>query len=110
MLLDIILPGTTWYFRIDWIFALFLGRIRLSMVPVGNCLKASSVGAKTVYGPGPLRVSANPAAFNAAARVLKVPAAAAVLTMSFGGAGFFSRLAQPASAKTQKTINRVRKR
>ena len=39
--------------------------------------------AKTVKGPFPLRVSMRPAAWRAAARVLKFPAATAVSTMSF---------------------------
>ena len=46
-------------------------------------LNASSLGANTVNGPGPLRVSIKPAAVNAVASVLKLPAATAVSTMSF---------------------------
>ena len=52
-------------------------------VPAGNLANASSVGAKTVNGPVPLSVSTSPAAFSAAASVLKDPAATAVSTMSF---------------------------
>src|ERR1700683_3922492 len=62
---------------------LFSGFNRSSTVPAGNLAKASSVGAKTVKGPLPFRVSTRPAGWSAAARVLKEPAAMAVSTMSF---------------------------
>src|SRR5581483_2048603 len=64
-------------------FSLFSGFRSDSTVPAGSLLKASSVGANTVKGPLPFRVSARPAACSAAAKVLKVPAATAVSTMSF---------------------------
>jgi len=51
-------------------------------VPAGSLAKASSVGAKTVKGPGPFNVSTRSAALRAAARVLNEPAATAVSTMS----------------------------
>ena len=47
---------------------------RDSTVPSGSLAKASSVGAKTVYGPFFSSASSRPAAFTAATRVLK-PAA-----------------------------------
>ena len=53
-----------------------------STVPAGSLAKASSVGAKTVKGPAPLRVSTKPAAVTAATRVVKEPAETAVSTMS----------------------------
>jgi len=66
---------------------LFSGKSRLSTVPAGKAAKASSVGAKTVKGPSPLRVSTNSAAPRAAARVVKRPSATAVSTMSARSAG-----------------------
>src|SRR5271166_2576197 len=63
-------------------FSLFSGFNRSSTVPAGNLANASSVGAKTVKGPLPFRVSTRPAACRAAARVLNEPAATAVSTMS----------------------------
>ena len=45
-------------------------------MPAGSLAKASLVGAKTVNGPGPLRVSTRPAALTAATKrgvVLRVP-------------------------------------
>src|SRR3954449_4776384 len=75
------LPLTTWYSRI---FLRASGSLsRPSTVPAGSLANASSVGAKTVYGPAPLRVSTSPAAVAAVSRVLNDPAAAAVSTMSF---------------------------
>src|SRR5215213_5899979 len=87
MSLAMTLPGTTWYVRIFVSCALFSGLSRFSTVPAGSFLKASSVGAKTVNGPGPLRVSTRPAAFTAATRVVKLPFDAAVSTMSAAAAG-----------------------
>src|SRR5512147_2026468 len=65
-------------------FCLFSGLSKVSMVPAGSLAKASSVGAKTVNGPAPLRVSTNPAACTAATKVLKRPSATAVSTISIG--------------------------
>src|SRR5579863_1692084 len=68
--------------------SLFSGLRSDSTVPAGSLLKASSVGANTVKGPLPFRVSARPAAWSAAAKVLKVPAATAVSTIVLlSGAG-----------------------
>src|SRR5579862_2718419 len=64
-------------------FSLFSGLRSDSTVPAGSLLKASSVGANTVKGPLPFKVSARPAACSAVVNVLKVPAATAVSTMSF---------------------------
>jgi hypothetical protein len=55
---------------------------RLSTVPGGSLAKASSVGAKTVNGPGPFRVVTRFAAPKAAANVLNEPAPTAVSTIS----------------------------
>lgn len=55
---------------------------RLSTVPWGNLAKASSVGAKTVKGPGLFNVSTSPAACTAVTNVLKLPADTAVSTIS----------------------------
>jgi hypothetical protein len=68
--------------------ALFSGLRRFSTVPGGSFAKASSVGAKTVNGPFPLRVSTRPAAVRAAVRVLKEPALTAVSTIFFSSAAF----------------------
>jgi hypothetical protein len=51
-------------------------------VPAGSNEKARSSGARIVNGPGPFRVSTNPAAFIAATNVLKPPAATAISTIS----------------------------
>ena len=67
-------------------FCLFSGLRSDSTVPLGSLANASSVGAKTVKGPFPLRVSTRPAALTAATSVLKLPAPTAVSTMSFLGA------------------------
>ena len=75
------LPGTTWYVRI-WVRSPLGSLSSVSTVPAGSLAKASSVGAKTVNGPSPLRVSTRPAASRAAASVVKSPAATAVSTMS----------------------------
>jgi hypothetical protein len=61
--------------------SLFSGNNRLSTVPAGSAAKAASVGAKTVKGPLPLKVSTRPAALTAATNVLKLPAATAVSTI-----------------------------
>ena len=55
-------------------------------MPSGNLANALSVGAKTVNGPSPFRVSIKSAAFKAAASVLKLPAETAVSTMSLAAA------------------------
>ena len=77
------LLATTWYVRIAVSFGMSLRR--LSTVPAGNLANASSVGAKTVNGPAPLRVSTSFAAVSAAASVLKLPAETAVSIMSCMG-------------------------
>ena len=51
-------------------------------MPAGRAANASSVGAKTVNGPSPLRVSTRPAAVAAVSRVLNEPALVATSTMS----------------------------
>src|SRR5512139_3636427 len=63
-------------------FDLFSGLSRLSTVPAGSLANAASVGAKTVNGPLPWRVSTRPAAFTAATRVLKLSAPEATDTRS----------------------------
>ncbi len=60
---------------------LFSGWSSVSTVPAGNAAKASSVGAKTVYGPGAASVSTSPAAFTAATSVSCIPVPIAVSTM-----------------------------
>ena len=55
-------------------------------MPAGSAANASSVGAKTVNGPSPRRVSSSPAAWTPATRVSKSPAATAVSTMSASSA------------------------
>src|SRR3569623_795821 len=50
--------------------ALFSGLTRFSTVPFGSVAKAALVGANTVNGPGPDKVSTSPAAFTAATRVV----------------------------------------
>src|SRR5277367_6448112 len=57
----------------------------ISTVPAGSFAKASSVGAKTVKGPGLLRVSTRPAALTAATRVLWIGELAAFSTMVLVG-------------------------
>src|ERR1700684_147458 len=50
--------------------SLFSGWTSVWTVPAGSLSKASLVGAKTVKGPGPDRVSTRPAALTAATRVV----------------------------------------
>ena len=50
--------------------ALFSGFTRVSTVPAGSLPKAALVGANTVNGPLPSRVSTRPAAFTAATSVV----------------------------------------
>lgn len=73
-------PSTTWKVRISFSFVVFC--IRASRSVLGIFAKASSVGAKTVNGPGLFRVSTSPAALTAATSVLKLPAEMAVSTIS----------------------------
>ena len=61
-------------------------------MPAGNFSNAALVGAKTVNGPLPERVSASPAAFTAATRVLKLSLFAAFSTT------VLSQVPQPAVA------------
>ena len=79
-------PGTTWYVRI-WVSWPDGSLSSVSRVPLGSAPNAASVGAKTVNGPAPLRVSTRSAAVSALASVVKSPAATAVSTMSEGAAG-----------------------
>ncbi len=76
------LPDSTCRVRILVSLSLFSGLTRSSTVPAGSLAKASSLGAKTVNGPGPFSVSTRPAAVTAATRVLNEPAATAVSTIS----------------------------
>jgi hypothetical protein len=78
---DITAHGTTWYARTA--ASKVLLAISASKTPFGNLEKASSAVAKTANGLGTLRVSTRPAAFIASVRILKLPAAIAVLTRSF---------------------------
>ena len=59
---------------------------RASRSALGIFAKAASVGANTVNGPGPFRVSTRPAALSAVASVLNCPAETAVSTMSLAQA------------------------
>ncbi len=52
-------------------------------MPSGSFSKAASVGANTVNGPAPFKVSTKPADCNAVAKVLKLPASTAVSMISF---------------------------
>ena len=75
------LPFTAWAVRIAVSFSLSFNtaaRVSLSILA-----KASFVGANTVNGPSPLRVSARPAALIAVTRVLKSLLAIAVSTIVF---------------------------
>ncbi|MHB8103898.1 MAG: hypothetical protein ACYDEF_17510 [Methanosarcina sp.] len=56
---------------------------RASIVPFGSAAKASSVGAKTVNGPSPFRVSVRFVALRAVRRVVKSPLSFATSTMVF---------------------------
>ena len=61
--------------------SLFSGLTSVSTVPGGSLAKASSVGAKTVKGPGLLSVSTRPPALTAATRVLLIGELTAFSTM-----------------------------
>src|SRR5690606_15413646 len=73
-------PGTTWYVS-TWVSAA-LSFSRAFSLSWGILAKASSVGAKTVNGPGPFKVSTSPAACTAVTKVLNDPADLAVSTIS----------------------------
>ena len=62
-------PGTTCRRSTAFSFSIFSGFNRSSKVPVGSLANASSLGAKTVNGPSPLRISTNLAATIAVKRV-----------------------------------------
>ena len=49
---------------------MFSGLSSVSTVPAGKAAKAALVGANTVNGPGPFKVSTKPAALTAATRVV----------------------------------------
>src|SRR5580698_5514166 len=65
--------------------SLFSGFSNVSTVPAGSLAKASLVGAKTVNGPAPFRVSTRPAAFTAATRVVWSAELTALSMMSLVG-------------------------
>ena len=56
---------------------------RAPIVPFGSAAKASSVGAKTVNGPSPFRVSVRFVALSAVRSVVKFPFSSATSTMVF---------------------------
>jgi hypothetical protein len=68
---------------VSWV--LFSGFNKVSTVPSGKFSKASLVGANTVNGPLPYRVSTRPAAFIAATKVVWSLEFAAFSTMFFCG-------------------------
>ncbi len=79
-------------------------------MPSGNLANASSVGANTVNGPSPLRVSIRPAASSAAASVENWPAATAVSTMSFFSCfPWWPALARVANAKSCVATKRLKR-
>merc|ERR1712153_254393 len=73
--------GTTWYVKMSTNCALFSGFIKESTTPAGSAAKASFVGAKTVKGPGELRVSARSPATTAATKVDRAGTDSATSTM-----------------------------
>lgn len=77
---DISTRGRTCIVRIATSLSLFSGFSRLSTVPAGSALNASSVGAKTVMFSVVASASASPAALAAASSVLNVPTESAVST------------------------------
>ena len=79
-------PGTTWYVSTAVSLSLFSGFSRSSTVPGGSLANASFVGAKTVKGPSPESVSANPAAWTAVTSVEKSSLAAAMSTIDWPSA------------------------
>ena len=97
------LPGTTWYVKTLTSWSLFSGFNSFSTVPAGSFSNAALVGANTVNGPLPERVSARPAALTAATSVLKSALFAAFSTT------VLSHVPQPAVAarltsNAQKTV------
>ena len=62
-------PLATWYVSRSTSCALFSGLSRLARTPLGRAANASLLGAKTVNGPLPERVSTRPPALSAATRV-----------------------------------------
>jgi len=73
------LPETTWYVKI--LVRAGMSSRRPSTVPSGRSAKASSVGANTVKGPSPERVSTKSAAITAATKVPNDPLPMATSTI-----------------------------
>ena len=78
---DTIVVGTTCLRSTIFNKSLFSGFKRPSNVSAGSLAKASSFGAKTVYGSLPVRVSTNFAALIAVTRVVKFWVATAASTI-----------------------------
>merc|ERR1719160_1919249 len=80
-------PETTWYVRMP--ASSGIARSASAVRPSFSraAVKALSVGAKTVKGPALFIVVTSSACVSAAAKVVKLPAALAVSTMSLRGAG-----------------------
>merc|ERR1712226_819392 len=81
-------PEATWYVRTAWSSLMFLGSNRWSRTSLGSLANASLVGANTVKGPGPERVSTNCPAFKAATRVERSGVATAISTIVWSAATY----------------------
>ena len=77
-------PDTTWYSKISVSRALPSSLLRAAR-SIPASAKASSVGAKTVYGPSPCRVVTSSACANAATSESCMVVACAVIAMSTAG-------------------------
>ena len=110
----ITLPGITWYVSTAVRVSVSARSCSAVSPRAAKALaNASSVGANTVNGPSPCKVSTNPAAWTAATRVgnwpaetatsMMSPATSSLATSSSGGAASCVSLPQLASSKTATT-------
>jgi len=75
------LPLATWYFRTSTSFALLSGKSKAVSFAESTALNAASVGAKTVKGPVPERVSTKPPFVKAITRVERSVSDSAIFGM-----------------------------
>mmetsp|Transcript_13918 Transcript_13918/g.15526 ORF Transcript_13918/g.15526 Transcript_13918/m.15526 type:complete len:241 (+) Transcript_13918:379-1101(+) len=75
-------PLATWYNNSSCNVFSYFGCNKQFKTPVGKAVKAESLGANTVKGPGPLSVATNSAADKAVTNVVKIPALIAVVGIS----------------------------
>ena len=93
-------PETTWYRRMSDKTA--VSATKHPMAPSGRAAKASSVGAKTVNGPGPVKGSTKSVTVKASTSVVKTPALMAVVGISKSSGGEVGPLQASKKAATSR--------